>query len=83
MGDCARPVAEIAPVIAVGETVRGGELSKKTLPDWLTAQRTEGLCTWSPAVYPHEFHMSSPKNDKKRHQLVVADRVGKKVFSAV
>src|SRR5258708_7513685 len=51
-------VAEVAVVIAVGET--RGEFSQVVLPNWITAQGTKGLRVGCPAVDQDEFHLSPP-----------------------
>jgi len=48
-------VAEVALVIAVGET--RGELSQIALADWLATQRAEALWTGTPPGHQDEFHM--------------------------
>jgi hypothetical protein len=46
-------------MIAVGEP--RPDFSQIARPDWLTAQHTERLRAWRPAIHQYESHVAPPK----------------------
>jgi len=51
-------VIDVAIMIAVAKP--RPDLSQIACPDWLTAQHTERLLAWRPAIHQYEFHVAPP-----------------------
>jgi hypothetical protein len=62
-------VIDVALLAAVG--VPRCDLSQVALSDRLTAQRTERLRPWCPAIHDDEFHVSPPIEKQKPDDTIV------------